>query len=355
MKKSIIIEENNCYNRIKKTLENLSVGRILLVCKSPERNANYTAGLKEDFEVETFDKFSPNPSSDEIECGISAAMQFGPDALFAIGGGSSIDSAKGIKYGLLSEDNEKYKNTPIIIALPTTAGSGSEATRFAVVYKGNEKLSLENESILPDVVILDSSTLKSLPLYQKKATLLDALCHSIESYWSINSTKESKEYAITAISLILGFYRDYFKNNESAFPKIMKASNLAGKAINISKTTAAHAMCYKITKLKGIPHGISAFMCLPYVCEHMAKSGIDKAEYTELLNSFGVDGFEELSASLKSLMHELELDSVISINQAELNEMVSGVNLQRLGNFPASFSKDDIESIYRKIFKVEEY
>lgn len=349
MKKSIIIEENKCYNLIENELNKLNVKKILLVCKSPERYATYTNPLKDNFDVVLFNGFSQNPSLEETEKGVLEALKFKPDALFAIGGGSSIDTAKGIKYGLKGSELQ-----PIIVAFPTTAGSGSEATRFAVVYRGTEKLSYDDEALLPNIAVLDSDILLTLPLYQKKATLLDALCHSVEAYWSVNSTDKSKEYALEAIKIITVHYKEYLKNNEKDFPFIMRASHLAGKAINISKTTAAHAMSYKITKLKNLPHGIAAFMCLPYICEHIAESTMDKTQYINLLSAFNVKSFEELAAYFKSLLKEFELDGKESISKTELNEMVSGVNLQRLENTPIELSKNDIENIYKAIFTVEE-
>ncbi len=96
----------------------------------------------------------------------------------------------------------KPNNIPLL-AVPTTAGTGSEATRFAVIYYGGNKQSVTSESLIPDAVVLDPDTLITLPLHQKKATMMDALCHSIESFWSINSTDESKEFSRTAIREIL--------------------------------------------------------------------------------------------------------------------------------------------------------
>ena len=89
------------------------------------------------------------------------------------------------------------------MAMPTTAGTGSEATKYAVIYYNGEKQSINDESIIPSTVLFDSSILDSLPSYQKKATVLDAFSHSIESMWSINSTKESKEYSKEALTLII--------------------------------------------------------------------------------------------------------------------------------------------------------
>ena len=109
------------------------------------------------------------------------------------------------------------------------------------------------------------------PLYQKKATLLDALCHALESFWSINSTFESKKYSERAIELILENRNQYLKENEDANYKMLEASYMAGKAINIAKTTAGHAMSYQLSMMYGIAHGHAAGLCVIGTERHEAR------------------------------------------------------------------------------------
>ncbi len=173
-----------------------------------------------------FGNFTPNPDTKELD---EALKLFGSrrfDAIVAIGGGSAMDIAKCIKFSI--------GDIPLL-AMPTTAGSGSEATTFAVIYKNGIKQSIESNKIIPDIVYFDSSVLRTLPLYQKKSTILDALCHCIESYWSVNSTDESKVYAKEGMKLILSNIEAYISGDDDANPVLQKASYLAGMAINISK------------------------------------------------------------------------------------------------------------------------
>lgn len=100
----------------------------------------------------------------------------------------------------------------------------------------------------------DDSVLETLPEYQKKATLMDAFCQSIESFWSINSTKESKGYSKEAINIIMNNYEDYLDGDNSKNKLILKAANISGKAINITQTTAGHAMSYKLTSFYNIEY-----------------------------------------------------------------------------------------------------
>lgn len=103
--------------------------------------------------------------------------------------------------------------------------------------------------------------------------MLDALCHSMESFWSVNSTEESKQYSREAIQLMMKYKNAYLANEAIGNTAMLKAANIAGKAINITQTTAGHAMCYKLTSLYGIAHGHAAALCnaalWPYMAQHM--------------------------------------------------------------------------------------
>ena len=222
-----------------------------------------------------FSNFTANPQFNDIVKGIELFNNEKCDFIVSIGGGSSIDTAKVIKlYSVIDYKNglqSNYKYNPVKhLAIPTTAGTGSESTRYSVCYYEGKKQSVTHDSIVPDYVILDPSLLIGLPEYQKKSTLMDALCQAIESYWSVNSDEESKKYSIESIKLILSNIDKYINDNDlETCNKMLQASNLAGKAINITQTTAAHAMSYKITSMYGVSHGHAVALTLPYIWEHM--------------------------------------------------------------------------------------
>src|SRR3989338_8074686 len=196
--------------------------------------------------------FETNPKIEDVQRGIGLYRQEIPDLVFAVGGGSVLDMSKSIN--ILSEnegDAADYiqkrakierKGKPMI-AMPTTAGSGSEATQFAVVYIGKDKYSLDHELMLPDYSIVDPAFTMSLPKDIAASTGLDALCQSVESYWSVNSTGESKEYAGEAIGIIMQNLAEAVNSqSEISRGQMSLAAHLAGKAINISRTTACHAI-----------------------------------------------------------------------------------------------------------------
>lgn len=274
-----------------------------------------------------FGNFRPNPLYEEVMDGVENFNESGCDTILAVGGGSAIDVAKSIKY--------YAKSSAEIIAIPTTSGTGSESTHFAVIYKDGVKQSVADQSLLPETVILDPSTLENVPDYTRKATMLDALCHAIESYWSKKSTDKSKNIAVSAIKGVLQYKDSYLRNEKDGNAGMLKAANLAGQAINMTTTTAGHAMCYKITSLYGFAHGHAAALCLPEVWK------VNKTE----IPGVTLDEFVELFKGLN-------LASPVSEKrEADLDVLVDSVNPQRLENNPIALDKDTIRKMYERIIK----
>ena len=167
------------------------------------------------------------------------------DAYIAVGGGTAIDTAKLVR-GL--EDP-----LPPFLAVPTTAGTGAETTRFAVYYDHGVKKSADDVRYLPtDQLLIPEFTVTQSP-YQRASTEFDAYAQAIESLWAVGGTDESRSYAKKALDLM-------------AAGEQMLGSYWAGRAIDISRTTAAHALSYYMTATYGIPHGHAVYMMFPYVC-----------------------------------------------------------------------------------------
>ena len=188
-------------------------------------------------------------------------------AIITVGGGSVIDVAKLLKafWGNplnivehlgCEDDKELHPANLKLIAAPSTAGSGSEATRFAVVYKNKKKYSVEHDELLPNFSVLIPPLLASVPQHVAASSGMDALCQGIESYWSIHSTDESRKFAAEAITLAWNWIEKAVNERcPDALNHMAKASYLAGRAINITKTTAPHAVSYPMTSYFGITHG----------------------------------------------------------------------------------------------------
>ncbi|MDO8633262.1 MAG: phosphonoacetaldehyde reductase [Candidatus Wildermuthbacteria bacterium] len=324
--------------------------------------ALFSSVLK-NFEVAVFSEFQENPKIENIQKGIEAFRSFGPDIVLAVGGGSALDVAKSVNALAVQEGDpldfvlkkKELKNSAKpLIAVPTTAGTGSEATRFAVVYIGGIKHSLDHSYVLPAYSIIDPQLTFSLPPRITASTGMDALAQAIEAYWSNKSTEESKKYAKEAISLILpNIALAVNSPNPEARSVMSKGAHLAGKAINISFTTACHAISYSLTVHYGIPHGHAVGFTLPAIIKYNAQAMKEDA-LSGLLSLLGSQSGEQASDRVSSLMQEIGLETKLSqlgvsdIQQAE-DLVVKEVNLERLKNNPRILAEQDLRAILRSI------
>lgn len=356
------------YSIIDEFLASEDAKKIFLVCDGSYRFleiGKYFDNLI-GFEVVKFSDFEPNPDYTSVVKAVKLYRDESCDMIIAVGGGSAIDLAKCVKLYVTMDDSEEYINQTIVpndiklAAVPTTAGTGSEATRYAVIYYNGNKQSVTDYSCIPSTVIFDASALKTLPDYQRKSTMLDALCHSMESFWSVNSTDESKELSRNAIKMILSNKDSYLSNNEQGNINMLKAANVAGKAINITQTTAGHAMCYKLTSIYGIAHGHAAALCvsklLPYMVNNTDKCVDSRGReyldntFEELAYAMDCNSKAEMCEKFDSILDSLELPNPQSSTE-DINILKNSVNPVRLKNNPIGLSTDTIEMLYKKILK----
>ncbi len=366
-----IINGKDSAKQIKNILNTLQSKKYLLVCSPSFQHLSVSKYFIEtNIPYITFSEFTPNPLYEDICKGTNLFNLEKCDTIVAVGGGSAIDVAKCIKLfcRMDSKNNyisQEYKDSGVpLIAVPTTAGTGSESTRYSVIYYNGEKQSVTHNSIIPDYAILDSSVLKSLPIYQKKCTLLDALCQGIESWWSVNSNEESKLYSKIAVETIINHMDSYiYDNDEAAAGQIMLAANYAGRAINITQTTAAHAMSYKLTSMYDLPHGHAVALCLPHVWKHMinnsAKCIDPRGErhlmdvFKEISNSLGAKDPEGAVYLFEEILIGLEIDRPNTDNFEDIRILSKSVNITRLKNNPVYLSKEAIQCMYEAIVKLK--
>lgn len=321
-----------------------------------------------------FSDFTPNPLYEQVCKGIDLFQITKCDSILAVGGGSAIDVAKCIKLAVLAKEGNAAIIPPLVsqrlpieglkipfIAIPTTAGTGSESTHNAVMYYEGAKQTVTNDGVLPDYAVLEPSVLKTLPLYQKKCTMMDALCQGIESWWSVNSTDESYEYSRKTVELIMANWRKYiFENDDEAAAQIMLAANYGGRAINITQTTAAHAFSYKITSLYKLPHGHAVAVGLPVIWEYML-GNMDKSidsrgqEYladifNQIAQAMGCESPQQAIGVFREMMKEMVLKNPVAVDRKEeLNVLSTSVNPVRLKNNPVYLDIKTIEELYNRI------
>ena len=325
-----------------------------------------------------FSDFTPNPLYEQVCNGIELLKQSKCDTILAVGGGSAIDVAKCIKLAVLAKEGNAAIIPPLVstrvecdgtklpfIAIPTTAGTGSESTHNAVMYYEGAKQTVTNDGVLPDYAVLEPSVLKTLPLYQKKCTMMDALCQGIESWWSVNSTEESYEYSRKTIELIMANWRKYiFENDDKAAIQIMFAANYGGRAINITQTTAAHAFSYKITSLYGLPHGHAVAVCMreiwDYMLSHVEKCIDTRGQdylsqiFNDIAVAMGVGDPQTARNLFCGILQEMELSSPVSETaqrSSDIAVLSSSVNPTRLKNNPVELDAITIHKLYEEIVK----
>ena len=366
-----------------KSLSSLGIKRPLLVTgRDSYRNCGASACFEKllaSYDRSYFNEFHPNPTFDDVLAGARLCQQVGADVLVAIGGGSAIDVAKSIAAFNTQPGQERavaLGEHPLgdsvlpIIAIPTTAGTGSESTHFAVIYVDGKKFSLADPRLMPTASILDPVYTDGLPPYITACTGFDAMCQAVESYWAVGATAESRSFSEQAIPVLKTNLVQVVNNpSNDSRDNILRAANYAGRAINISKTTAPHALSYTITSLYGIPHGHAAAMTLgAFFPFHDLREGavlsskLSRTDFVEtqarLLELLGVDSADGAKAMWYQLMQDCGLGLRVAdydiAHSPDLEKIVAGVNLERLGNHPVEFSSAQLVEILRSIPSTEE-
>lgn len=349
---------------LSRVIEQLGLKKLLLVADRSLGFLPYSQDLQAMAPIcAVFSDFAPNPDYESVAMGVDLFHGKRCDGVLAVGGGSAIDVAKCIKLfsGMRADScylDQPYEDTGVsLIAIPTTAGTGSESTRYAVIYRNGVKQSVTHESIIPNVALLDSSALQTLPLYQKKCTLMDAACQAIESWWSVNSTQESMDYSKQALTLCLTNLNAYLSGDEAAAKAVMRGANLAGRAINITQTTAPHAMSYQLTKMFALPHGYAVALSLPDVWEYMlahVDQCVDKrgaghlqSVFEQIADAMGCQTPQAAIDALRGILDALDMHKP-PISPEQLTQLVGSVNPVRLKNNPVALSTEALSAIYQK-------
>ncbi|MCL2155364.1 MAG: iron-containing alcohol dehydrogenase [Leptospirales bacterium] len=295
------------------------------------------------YDIDYYSDFTMNPKKEEIDIALKI-LNNDYKVIIAIGGGSVIDFAKLYKYYTGSK--------AFFIAIPTTAGTGSEATGFAVIYIDGEKKSIEDKNILPDYAIIDSQFLDNSPRYLKACTAFDALSQSIESFWSNQSTLESIEYAKQALLLCRDNIIDYVNHGDKKSAHNMAlAAYLSGKAINISKTTAAHALSYSFTSKLGVPHGHAVALSISKLFD----ANVNISESC-LNDKRGISYIKNMIYELTAIINKEFLDTTLveigletDLNKLGANSLyvfLESVNIERLNNNPRKFEKNELQYLF---------
>jgi len=314
-------------------------------------------------------KTSSYPELTELKKIIVEVKKFSPDLIIAIGGGSVIDYAKisntlhdnnDLDKRIISSSYVVKKKLAKLCAIPTTAGSGAEATSNAVMYIKKIKYSVESKELVPDFTFLIPEAVTKAPKGIKSSAGFDAISQSIESLISKKSNEISVNYAERSLAISLKYFINFLNNPSKENSSAMCfASNLSGKAISISKTTAPHALSYPFTALFGVSHGhavsltLNDFLNFNYKNISQANCNFDLKKRFEIIFKLTKSkNINELQKFIKNLKFESRLESNfeklgISIKK-DYSRIISGINSQRLQNNPIKLTEIDIKNILLK-------
>ena len=369
----------NTITKLKKILHKHNPKKIFLVIGKSSYEKSGAKGVIErilkDYKVIHFSDLKANPEISSIEKGFKVFKENNCDFVIAVGGGSAMDTAKLINIFAANEGNpieyiEKKKNIgkkgKTFVAVPTTSGSGSEATKFAVVNIGKTKKSFESDFIIPDYAIVDPQLTMSLPKYITASTGMDALSQAIESYWSINSTRKSKKFSVKAIKLILKNLPDSVNSPSKKSREAMAmAANLAGKAINITKTTACHSISYPMTSYFNVAHGHAVALTLAEMLIYnsqvtekdiLDKRGVSYVKKTvnEIAKLLGARNTKDACNKINNLMNEIGLSTRLRDLEIKRNKSIeiiikNGFNPDRVKNNPRRLTEKALRKILNDI------
>ncbi len=348
---------NFSYRKIRNILQKNQIKKVFLVTN---KNSFLTGGVSHYIfqalngcEYVRFSDFSTNPKLEDVKKGIESVRECKPDLIIGVGGGSAMDMSKLIHHLAAYESIDQetiisgikdHKINNQLMLIPTTSGSGSEATRFAVVYIDGKKYSLHHDTILPDYSIVDGLLTEKLPENVTAYTGIDAISQAIESYWANGANEESKSYALKALEYLVPSICDVVAvPTPELREKMAIGAFYAGKAIDISKTTLPHAFSYYLTTQYGFPHGHAVGIVLPYFL--VANTG--EMDITPILRIFNVQSPPELKTRFIAIMKKIGLyRSLEDTLQDDMEDFISAVNLQRLKNNPVTFTKDQFISLF---------
>lgn len=326
-------------------------------------------------EVTRYFEFDENPKLEHVIRGVEVFRRVRPDLVIGVGGGTPMDMAKMINifaaqthppHEYLDGGHSLSASTVPLIAVPTTAGSGSQATHFAAVYVDRAKYSVAHQSMLPHAAIVDPDFLMNLPKNVAASAGLDALNQGIESFWSIHATDASRPKARDAIAGAWAcIARSVNKPDDETRLMMARAAHLAGEAIDITKTTAPHAVSYPITAYFGVPHGHAVGLVLPSIllynaevdstdCLHPDGPARVRDTLVELAKLMGAATPTDAAHRYRALMDEVGLrrDPVALGIQtpADIETIVrNGFNPQRVNNNPRRLTAEALRSMLQAL------
>lgn len=372
MKAKIFMGENSC-----KRICDFGITRALLICDPFLKDSDvlrYALGnlTERHIAVHLFADITPDPDVSLVRRVLKEAIAFKPDAIIAVGGGSSIDTAKAASY--LYAQLPDVAEKPCTIALPTTSGTGSELTSAAVItdHAAGVKYPLIDEEMLPDAVFLDPKLTETVPPKVTADTGMDVLTHALEAYASVNANDFTDAGALKAAMMVFRYLEKCVRNGHDMDARIhmQNASALAGAAFNVASVGICHSMAHALGQRFHLPHGRCCGIFLPFVVEYNAGLELQQEtapllRYAELASDLGIredtprEAVRHLVRHIRALMentgiplHFAELGIRADEYTSEIDTM-AGKAMQDscTASNPRRPSKEDIMNLYDRFYR----
>lgn len=352
------------------------IKNVLLVTDKIIRNVGLTKELedalqKNNINCHVYDETMPNPTVDNVESARSVYLENNCQAIIAFGGGSSMDCAKavGARIARPKKSLKKLKGLlkvgkklPLLIAIPTTAGTGSEVTVASVITDSvnHYKYTILAFNLIPDVAILDPKCTVSLPKHLTATTGMDALTHAIEAYIGRSTTKDTRKKAIDATKLIFANIEKAYHDGTDleARSNMLQAAYLAGIAFSKSYVGYIHAIAHSLGGQYNIPHGLANAVILPVVLKEYGKSAHKKLHKLAVAVSLSKeeDNVEESAnrfiEAIFTLNKNMNIPTTIEgIKEEDIDVMVEHADKEAnpLYPVPKLLNKEELRPIYYKI------
>ena len=372
-KKPEMISGENSTDKIPEILKEKGIDTVLVVTDKGIVNLKLHENLLKvlkDNKIKYFlyDKTVPNPTIANIEEGVNIYKENNCAGIITIGGGSPMDCAKGIGARIANPNKTitkmrgllKVKNKlPLLIAIPTTAGTGSETTVAAVITDGDthEKYAINDPKLVPDYAVLDPKLTLSLPASLTATTGMDALTHAVEAYIGNSNTKETKQNAVMAVKLIFRNLSKAVKNggDVEARENMQKAAFMAGVAFTRAYVGNVHSLAHALGGEYSVPHGLANAILLPRVLEFYGKSIYKKiyklCDEAEILtiHKNPKERCEAFIARIDEMNKNFDIPTYIdAIKKADLNKLAKRAYKESnpLYPVPKIMSVKDFEKIY---------
>ena len=364
---------------VPEVLKEKKITSVLIITDKGIRTLGLLEGLekalaKADIAYAIYDKTVPNPTTENVEEALKLYYETGSQALIGFGGGSSMDAAKGTGARVANPKKPLKKmrgilkvrhKLPLLLAVPTTAGTGSETTLAAVIVDSatRHKYVINDFPLIPKYAVLDPAVTLSLPPSITASTGLDALTHAVEAFIGRSTTKETRAQALEAVELIFKNLRTayYDGKNVEARRNMLRASYLAGCAFTKSYVGYVHAVAHSLGGEYNVPHGLANAVLLPFVLEEYGEVSYPKLKKLAIAAGVAQENDDEESAArafieaIKEMKKDFSIPDVIKeLKEEDITKLSAYADSEGNPLYPVPVLMDakELEKLYYKVLEV---